>query len=291
MANTITGQEILFKMAADCGEVTSEFITAVTSQTVLICRGLGRDLHNTYKYALARVLGKGIRQITAWDEATQTLTLESSFSPDVETGEVIQVAWWNAAARNIAVHAINEAIRAAYPYWYREVIVNQGASTLTLATNDYEYDLPVAIDALLAIGIQPTANDNIQWIVARDGERENYRVEGQAGAYVLRLLPRYSREGAIADVYDGKKICLHYATREPELTAEDGTTQLPLDYFKLATSVYLRNKLNVPEALSANVALSKEEAAEAIAKLGIGKRPPSLLVYNQQQDEAEETKE
>lgn len=295
-ANTITGEQILFKIARDAREIRSTFIHTVTSQTVLICRGFGLGANDTLKYALAHVFDKGYRQITVWNAATETLTLASGFGSNVAAGEVIQVAWWDATMRALAVHAINEAIRASYPYWYQETIVDQSAATLTLAAGTYSYALPAAVDALLAIGIQPTSSDDIFWIPAQEQDpfgkpKENYRVEGQAGAFTLRVMPRYNREGAIADVWSGKKICLHYATREPEITAETGTTQLPLDYFKVATDVYLRNKLNDPNGLEANIALTKEAAREAIAKLGIGKRPPSLLVQQPQTENPKEKTE
>lgn len=291
-ANTVTGQEILFKMAMDCGEVTSQFITGVTSQTVLVCRGVGEGLHETYKYALARVLGKGIRQITAWDKATETLTLASGFDTNVSAGELIQVAWQDAVWRSLAVQAINEAIRQSWAVWSRETVVDRSSATLTLASGTHAYALPGAVGYLLRVGIQPQTSSPIEWFEPYQG---GWNIEGQEGAYTLRFAPGFGGSvmpawssrvrlagvgGTFADVFSGQVLCLHYVARESEITAETGTTQLPLDYFTRASVLYLQSKLTMLQSeqelarVTALLAVLRQQAAQAGVRLSRTKQRP-----------------
>jgi hypothetical protein len=279
--NTVSGQAILFKIARDVGELKSAFITGVTNPTTFACAGLTEDTNDFYKNALGRLQGGSTyARVTGYTGSTKTFVTSSSPDLSPSTSNLFQLAWWNADKRGAAWEAINEAIRASYPFWYREVVTEAASSGITLAAGDDDYDLPAACDALLAIGV---GANPIYWIpaVEEDG-RENYRIEGQAGAFVLRLMPRYSRNGSIADEWNGQNIALHYATREPELTAETSLTQLPLDYFWVASENYLEGQL--PKTSRVDLALANvnipqvQQAAQlAIQKLNIGKKPPSLL--------------
>ncbi len=293
-ANTITGQEILFKIAQDCGEIASEFISSVTSQTVLVCRGLGQDEHATFKYGLARVVGKGIRQITAWNHATDTLTLSGAFDSNVAAGEVIQAAWADASRRNLAFAAINEAIRQSWDWWQRDTEVDRGAATITLTSGTHTYSLPSGVGKLLKVGIQPATTDPIYWF---DPFEAKWDVYGQEGAFTLAFRPGFAGTGAgyaqwssrvrlggsagsFADAFTGEPLCLKYFGREPELTAETGTTQLPLDYFTLASVLYLQARLkgmtDANEIALARILLPQlmAQAEQAKSRLALTKPRP-----------------
>ncbi len=288
-ANTVTGQAILFKVARDVGALKAAWITSKTDVDTFACAGLTEDSDDFYNRALIRRQG-GSTYATVNDYTGSTKTFDVSADLSISVGDLVEFCWWNPDERSAAFAAINEAIRAAFPFWYREV-VTEAASGITLAAGDDDYDLPAACDALMAVGV---GADPILWIPAVEPDgRENYRVEGQPGAFVLRLARRYSRVGSIADEYDTQNLALHYATKEPELTSETGQTQLPLDYFTIASSIYVRQGLNDASRLdlvvqNVNLPQIQLAAEQALQKLGIIKRPPFLLgTRPQAEDEGE----
>lgn len=120
MANTTTLREALCWVAEATGETRNAFISAVDSQTILEVRGLSLGQSVTFKYAIAKVSGKGVRQITAYNETTQKITLESAFDSNVAAGEFVSVCWWDADKTATAVSAINAAVLQSYPLYYRE---------------------------------------------------------------------------------------------------------------------------------------------------------------------------
>lgn len=281
---TVTGQEILFKCFGDAGEILSEMITTVSSQTSLIVTGLSKDPHLTLKYALARIgTSSGIRQITGWNHASQTVTLASGFSVTAAVGNVLDVCGEDGRKRGQLFDAVNEAIRAAWPFWYRETIVNAAASSITLAANTHSYSLPAACAALIAIGVQDTSNDAIDWIKVGDEAADFFAVEGQEGAFTIRFHPRFTRNGSFADEYSGENLCTWYAEREAALDNEADTTQLPLAYFTLASQIYMTRRLreSTPDKVSVDALSAQQLAVMAqteLGKLGLGKAPPNPLV-------------
>lgn len=132
MATTITGQQALFQIAEDVGELHAAFIKTVNSQTSLKCIGIQQFTEQTFSYALARVFGKGIRQITAYSPADETVTLASSFDSNVSAGELIEVVFYDPIRYATAISSINSAIRDSFPYFYRE-IKTRSALTGTVA--------------------------------------------------------------------------------------------------------------------------------------------------------------
>ena len=266
------------------GEKRSEYISAVNS-TVNTVRGISLGHSTTFLYGLARIQGKGIRQVTAYDDSLQTVTVASAFSAVAAAGDVLEIIFWDAEKRANAFAAINEAIRLSWPYWYRETTVLASASAITLATATDNYNLPTDCDGLIAVGIQMT-NENVRWIppVNKLTGQEYYRSEGSPGAPLVRFYPRFNREGGLNQYYTGQKLCTWYATREPVMTAEtgaSGTTQLPTEYFStVAAEIYRRrwvgSKMDAGDERA--LPLLQTVAQQTLQKLGYGKRPVNALM-------------
>lgn len=115
-----TGRDILFKVAEDVGATRSAFVSEVQAQTQLRCNGLSLGQTQSFTYGLARIIGKGIRQITGYRDADQRVTVASSFDSTVSAGELIEVCWWDADRAALAQSAVNEAIRESWPWFYRQ---------------------------------------------------------------------------------------------------------------------------------------------------------------------------
>lgn len=321
MANTTTGQQAFFKVAEDVGLIHSAFIRTVGSQTSLTCTGLSLGENQTFAYGLARVFGKGIRQITAYREADDLVTLASAFDSNVAVGEPLEVAFFDPIQYQLVYNAVNEAIRTSYPTYYREVktrtaltgtvacpgttavtgtntrfmdeltvgdVIKIGAETgtvsaiasqtaltlssaltattsgvscyyasgLTWTTGTHQYLLPSTVHKLLAVGYALSADDPVQWIPPLS----TWRVIGTEGAFTLDLKAGVTwavdagsvstayanpivRGGTIADAFNNFDIELYYVTREPELTSGTDVTNLPLQYFEVASEVYAQRRL------------------------------------------------
>jgi hypothetical protein len=288
-ASTVTGQEILFKMAEEMNEVKGDFVTAVTNSTQFTVAGLA-NATNTYRYGLGRILGKGITVVTAQD-ANGNFTVSPAFSSAPTVGETFSVCWWKGKEQARAIEAANDAILISYPYWYRETKVDQSTATITLSAATDSYALPTDVDALIAVGIQLSASRPIRWFGPYLNKTKVWSVEGQKGAYTIRFAPRFARIG-FHEMYATQKLCLWYATREPLLTAlssTGGTTQLPLEYFKIAAEIYRRRELNDAnrrdlQVASVNLPQLQQMAQAELQRLMVGKRPPNLVMLEAQTD-------
>lgn len=299
-ANTVSAQDILFYIAHSNDKTISEFVSTGGSTTVVSARGIRRDPHIDYTYALARVAGKGIRSISAWDPSSEQITVGSAFSSIVNAGEVIEIAGWDARERRLMFNCANIAIRAAFPFWWRETVVEAAASTLALLANTNSYSLPTDVSALLEIGVQANANSPVRWLGKVSEAPGWFFVEGQEGAFTIRFAPRYSREGGFHQVYAGKNLCTKYAVREAELTDESSTTQLPLAYFVVASAAFKMLYLGEdpeeaePQARASldmqQYALLAQMAQTELQKLMIAKVPPNPYVAPQQQSQESPSK-
>lgn len=294
--NAIKGEEILFKIAEEVGELRGRQVTTANTTTSFTCASVTEA--DAFKYARARILGKGISSVST-NSSGGVFTVSPAFDSAPQVGDVLQLCWQQENKRALALAAMNEAIRAAYPYWYRETIHDQATATNTLAANTDRYALPATADALIAVGIQSSASMPIRWYTAVDKKtRERiFTVEGQAGAYYIRFHPTFLRGLGLHEVYAGKKLCLWFATREAELSNLAGATcQLPLDYFIVAAEIYRRRELNPgrtsqSQLPAASVALPQiqQVAQMELQRLGIGKRPPNKLLDEAAEEGAQET--
>ncbi len=259
-ANTITGQQILFKIARDVGEIKNAWITTVTSNTTFVCSSLidsSAGAATLYQNALGRDLNVAttIATVTSYTGSTATFVVSPALSPVV--GDRFQFCWWNADKRGMAFDAINEAIRLSWSVWNQQTIIDRSTATITLAAGTHSYALPSGVGTLLRVGVQPTTVDPISWFEPLTV----WSVEGQEGALTLRfqpnfasmlpLLPAWTSKirmnmgigGTFADAYSGQLLCLEYVVREQPLANESGTTQLPLDYFWEASRIYIEELL------------------------------------------------
>lgn len=269
-------------MADDLSEMKSARVTARSSDTSFTCTLLQETEDDVYNYGYMREADTIIYvQITDYVGSTKVFTVSAGMS--VAVGDLMQFCWWNANKFTAARAALNEAIRWSWDYWHRQVVVEAASSGITLATGDDDYDLPAACDSLLEIGV---GANPIVWFppIEPDG-RLNYRVEGQPGALVLRMAEQFTREGTLADIYDGSNLALHYRQKEPEI-ALAGTTQLPLSYFSVASWIYARAALNDASRLdlqtaSINLPQLQMAAQAELDRLKIGKILPSLLVASE----------
>jgi len=229
-ADTVTAQEILMKMAQDCGAIRSAFITSVvTANTVYKLTGVSLGPRETFKYALATWDGGGIRQITAHQIASENITIASAFTTNPAAGDRIRIAWWDPDKRDAAMAAIREAIRQSWGVFGRETI---GSLSITLSANDAEYTLPATVEELWRVGILNSTGD-YDW----RAERDLWRMGGEAGAYFIQFLN--NKNTFLPSSWDGETLYGWYLDKEPDISAETDTTRLPLDYFNLASYLYL----------------------------------------------------
>lgn len=255
-ANTVTIQQVLMKMADDCDCGQTAFVRTVNSQTSLVVTGISMGPRETFKYALATTPGGGIRTVTAHQIASETLTLASGFDVTVAAGNLLQVAWWDPKARVAALAAINEAIRQSWGTFGRE---SQGATSITLDAGDADYVLPDTIAELWRVGIL-LPDGSYDWRAPRD----LWRISGEAGAYNLRFLDNGSV--FLPSAWDGETLYAWYLSKEPEIDAESDTTRLPLDYFSLASYLYLLRR-GIPETKDGDPKLAAQSYSAKLAQL------------------------
>jgi hypothetical protein len=271
---TYTAQQVLQRVADELGDeaVKSAFVDNVNTTTIRAA-GLSLGSGVNLQYALAVIEGKGVRSISTYYEADETIVVSGAFSPVAAVGDVISVYWWDAHKRAQAQRAINDAIRAVYPFWYRENVIDANNLTLadgttaftaqTFAAGTYEYALPSDLIKLSRVGVQTDASLEPVWYPPLD----NWRQIGAEGAYKIRFKTPFVNENV------GNTICYHYEAREPVFSTftENDTTQLPLDYFSVAAEIYRRRNLSADNVVSAQ--WLAQEADKAMKRLGLVKKP------------------
>lgn len=272
-ANTITGQQILFKMARDVHALKSGLVTATADTTHLRMAALSQSTDDFFNGALIREQGSSsIAIVSDYTGSTREFVLSTALAPALL--DRFEFCWWNAEERIYAWEAINEAIRQSWEFWERDTEDTRSTATLTLDQDTYTYTLPSGVAKLYAIGVQPDATVEPDWFLPMS----NWHVSGQEGALVLTLHPNFG----LQHTYDGEPLLLRYGGREPELTAETGTTQLPLDYFWVASREYVENALNDASRLdlvtaNVNIPMIQQKAADAVARLKRVKPPPKQV--------------
>lgn len=273
-AGNITCKQILMYLARELREAKSEWITAAATGTYhqVITLGNSQSDANTYNYGLAEIPGADIWKVVSFD-SSHILTVDATADTGAAAGERVALAWWKANNFDNALQAIQEAIRESYEAgWYREMIVDDAAATITLASGTDSYNLPADVTRLSRVGIEPDATSGIIWFA-----QENiWRDEGQEGAKTIRFY-RMPQGTTFPDNHDGSKLCLWYEAREPVPTNEDATgIALPTEYFRYAKYLYRLNMLNAPsdtEMRQANLGLPQffRTAQEACAALRLVK--------------------
>jgi len=164
-----------------------------------------------YVYILEDAGGAGAapegeeRPVTDYDQSTATLTVDPAFSAAVGAGDTYEVL---AVRRGDVTAAINGAIRAAGETWLKHVV---DTTTLTIADDDYDYDLPAAVVRLLMVSVRGDTDE--AWV---EVPGRLWSVGGTPGALVLYF-------DALTGLGDGDAIRLDYVARPSELTTDAGT--------------------------------------------------------------------
>lgn len=276
---------VLMWMARELGEYKTERVTAANNTTpATVTIGNSTETQNDiYTGGLAEVRGRGVRTVTKYNSQTKVLTLLTPFNSLPAVNDRITLAWWQADLYDLAFDAVKAAIFAAWPYWYREVVTT--ATGLMLTPGNYSYPLPTMCDALIAVGVQPSSSEAIEWIGPGDPAKQQriWHVDGEPGAFNVRFYPRLNRDGSFVDANAGATLALWYATKEPVPSVDKETTRLPLDYFTVASSLYrTRESLGQigDQDLSRYSLLLpqiQQMAQAALQRLQIAKVPPSML--------------
>jgi len=148
------------------------------------------------------------RPVTDYDQGTGTLTVSPAFSAAVASGDVYELL---AARRGEIEAAINAGVRAAGETWPVPTV----DTTVTIAEDDYDYDLPTALVRLLAVLVRGGAGE--AWKVVGG---QQWRVGGTPGG------PQELLFDTLNDLGDGDTIRLEYLARMSELSADSSTLGL-----------------------------------------------------------------
>lgn len=145
------------------------------------------------------------RPVTDYDQSAATLTVSPAFSAAVASGDTVELL---PVSRARLVRAINEAVRAATDTW---PVVKRDTSTITLATDDYDYSLPTDLVRLLSVWYREETDEPWTQVPGR-----SYRVVGTPGAQVLV----FDRLGSLEA---GEVLALEYLARPSELATDAAT--------------------------------------------------------------------
>jgi len=164
-----------------------------------------------YAYILEDAGGEGAapegeeRPVTDYDQGTATLTVDPEFSAAVGSGDVYELF---ATRRAEVVAAINAGVRAAGETW----LVATVDTTVTIAADDYDYDLPSDLTRLLAVWTRGGTDERFVELPGR-----LWRVSGTpAGPQELLL-------ESLDDLDAGETLRLEYLARPTELSADSST--------------------------------------------------------------------
>lgn len=253
----VSGWDIMLRAAEEMGKLKTCRITAVSTTARVECGSQAATTLNTFQYGIARVSGKGTRQIltqgndyAAPVSAGGKFVLSSALSQIAVVGEVLELAFWNENEYGAAVRAVHAMVNNSPPYWYRDVRLDLNHSTIsdgtsyTLLTFDQdtdEYATPSDAARIVAVGVQADTSHEVDWIARQD----LWDCVGQEGALKLKFY-RGAAGHYLPRDKNGQTICLHYAAREPALTADLSlaTCQIPLQLAGTVTAnLYKRRHL------------------------------------------------
>jgi len=142
------------------------------------------------------------RPVTDFVQSTATLTVDPAFTAPVGSGDTYELL---PAKREDVIAAVNAGIRAAGETWPVQTV---DTTTITLAADDYEYNLPAGLVRLLGVWVQGDTDEAWQQVPGR-----NWHVAGTAGAQVLYF-------DSLDGVDDGDDCRLDYLARLSELSAD-----------------------------------------------------------------------
>lgn len=280
--NSISALQILFRMGGDLGETRGFRIASVTNSAYMSLALPTSTDANEYQWAFAQVFGKGLSQVTS-HTSVGVATFSPAFGTLPTAGEVVGMAFWNPNKAQQALDALNAFIEASFPFWYREVRLDQNNLTLadgtattlqTLAVDTDTYSLPSDCAILSRVGIQADADRAWNHEYA---PMDLWRVEGNEGAKRIRFFN--NGRVYIPGAHAGQGLCLHYMAREPKLNSLWSTScQIPLEAFSKAAVYFKQRNLwrdGRTDLTTDNVALpqTQMEANAAWARVGAVKTP------------------
>jgi len=167
-----------------------------------------------YVYILADAGGEGAapegeeRPITDYVQSSGTLTVAPAFSAAVADGDTYEVL---PLRRAEIIAAIQAGVRAAGVTW---VATKVDTTTVTIAADDHDYDLPTDVVRLLVVWVRTSAGD--AWV---EVPGRMWRVSGEMGDQEL-LFDDLSGLGA------DDTVRLEYLARAEELSADSDTLGL-----------------------------------------------------------------
>ena len=142
------------------------------------------------------------RAVTDYVQSTATLTIAPAFTAAVGAGDTFELL---ALRRADVIAAINAAIRASGETW---LVYQVDDNTVTIADDDYDYDLPTDLARMLAVWTRDETDE--PWVEVRG---EMWRVAKTPGAQELVF-------GTLAGLGDGDAIRLEYMARVAEMGSD-----------------------------------------------------------------------
>lgn len=142
------------------------------------------------------------RVVTGYVRSTATLTIAPAFTAAAAAGDTYELL---ALRRADVVAALNGAIRASGETW---LVYQVDDATVTIADDDYDYDLPVDVARLLAVWARDATDE--PWMRVRG---EAWQVAKTPGAQELVF-------GTLAGLGAGDLIRLEYMARVAEMATD-----------------------------------------------------------------------
>jgi len=145
------------------------------------------------------------RPVTDYVQSTATLTVSPAFSAAAGAGDAYELL---AVRRGDVVAMINSAIRLAGETW---LVSKNDDSTVDLADDDYDYDLPTDLVRLLGVWMRGDTDEPWEPVDGR-----TWRVAETPGGQELVF-------DTLSGLDEDDTIRLEYLARPSELAADDGT--------------------------------------------------------------------
>ena len=208
-ANTLA--DFIAELADRYGNYVQLTITGGTTTTVIDTGDLYQPDDywiGAYSYVLTDAGGASAapeaqeRPITDFVQSTGTATVSPAYSAAPAVGDTVEFL---PAQRAVLKRAINAAIVSAGLTW---PTITADITTITIATNDYDYTMPTACVRLLSVWYRDVATDPFLQLPGN-----SWRVTGTPGAQELHF-------DTIGGLNAGDTVRLEYTARPSVLSAE-----------------------------------------------------------------------
>lgn len=149
------------------------------------------------------------RPVTDYVQSTTTLTVGPAFSAAVADGDTFELL---TARRADIIAAINAGVRAAGETW---LVPTVDTSTVTIADDDYDYNLPSGLVRLLTVAVRDDTDEAYRFVGGHQ-----WRVSGTPGG------PQELLFDTLNGLAAGDTIRLEYLARPSELSADSSSLGL-----------------------------------------------------------------